>query len=59
MEQYFIFNSTIYGHGSLWVYPNEAPFAYKDYEEIMRAIEPTVDIIERLIPIYNYKAAED
>lgn len=38
---------------------DEAPFAYKDYEEIMRAIKPTVDIVDRLIPIYNYKAAGD
>ena len=35
---------------------DEAPFAYKDYQEIMQAIEPTVEIIERIIPIYNFKA---
>lgn len=35
---------------------DESPFAYKDMEEIMRAVEPTVEIIERIIPIYNYKA---
>lgn len=35
---------------------DEAPFVYKDYQEIERAIEPTVTILERLIPIYNYKA---
>ena len=35
---------------------DEAPFAYKDMEEIMNAIEPTVEIIERIIPVYNYKA---
>lgn len=35
---------------------DEAPFAYKDYEEIMECIEPTVDIVERLIPIFNFKA---
>ena len=37
---------------------DEAPFAYKDYKEIMRCIEPTVDIIDRLIPIFNFKASE-
>lgn len=37
---------------------DEAPFAYKDYKEIMRCIEPTVDIMERLIPIFNFKASE-
>lgn len=35
---------------------DESPFAYKDMEEIIRAVEPTVEICERLIPIYNYKA---
>ena len=35
---------------------DEAPFAYKDFEEIMNAIEPTVRIIERVKPVYNFKA---
>lgn len=35
---------------------DEAPFAYKDYEEIMKCITPTVEVKERLIPIYNFKA---
>jgi len=37
---------------------DEAPFAYKDYKEIMELIEPTVKIKERFIPIYNFKASE-
>ena len=35
---------------------DEAPFAYKDFEEIMECIEPTVEVITRFIPIYNFKA---
>lgn len=35
---------------------DEAPFAYKDYKEIMECIQPTVYILERRIPIYNFKA---
>ena len=35
---------------------DEAPFAYKDYKEIMECVEPTVTIVERLIPIFNFKA---
>lgn len=35
---------------------DEAPFVYKDYLEIMECIEPTVDILDRLIPIFNFKA---
>lgn len=37
---------------------DEAPFAYKNYEEIMECIEPTVEILDRLIPIFNFKASE-
>jgi RNA-splicing ligase RtcB len=37
---------------------DEAPFAYKDYEEIMECVEPTVEILDRLIPIFNFKASE-
>ena len=36
---------------------DEAPMAYKPSEEIIKAIEPTVDIIEHIYPIYNYKAS--
>ncbi len=35
---------------------DEAPFVYKDYEEIMECIEPTVEILERIVPIFNFKA---
>ncbi len=35
---------------------DESPFAYKNYKEIMALIEPTVEILERLIPIFNFKA---
>jgi RNA-splicing ligase RtcB len=37
---------------------DEAPFVYKNYEEIMECIEPTVKILDRLIPIFNFKASE-
>lgn len=35
---------------------DEAPFVYKNYEEIMECITPTVTILDRKIPIYNFKA---
>lgn len=35
---------------------DEAPMAYKPMEEIMGAIEPTVEIVDRLIPFFNFKA---
>ena len=37
---------------------DEAPQAYKPLEEITSLIEPTVDIISILKPIYNFKAKE-
>ncbi len=35
---------------------DEAPFVYKDFKEIMQCIEPSVEILERIKPIYNFKA---
>ena len=34
---------------------DEAPFAYKSFEEIMTCVEPTVEILDRLIPVFNFK----
>jgi len=35
---------------------DESPFAYKEYTEIIENIEPTAKIIERLVPVFNFKA---
>lgn len=35
---------------------DEAPFAYKNMDEIINSIKDTAEIIQRLIPIYNFKA---
>lgn len=35
---------------------DEAPFAYKDAEEIIECVEDTVEIVKHLKPIYNRKA---
>ncbi len=37
---------------------DEAPMAYKPADEIKSLIAPTVDIIEVIKPVYNFKAAE-
>lgn len=34
----------------------ESPMVYKDIAYIKKMITPTVDIIDRLIPVYNFKA---
>ena len=35
---------------------DEAPMVYKPYEQIMKDIEPTVEILKVIKPIYNFKA---
>lgn len=37
---------------------DECPMAYKAMEDIVKNIGDTVDIIKRIIPIYNFKAGE-
>ena len=37
---------------------DESPMAYKDADEIIGQISPTAEIIERIEPVYNFKAAE-
>lgn len=46
--------TTSVGKGTL----DECPMAYKPVEEITKYIGDTVNIIDRLIPIYNYKSGE-
>lgn len=38
---------------------DECPMAYKDMQSIIDNIEPTVEILEIIKPIYNFKAGED
>ena len=37
---------------------DESPMAYKSIDEIVANIAPTADIIERVRPVYNFKASE-
>jgi len=37
---------------------DESPMAYKSLEDIVDNIGPTAEIVERIKPIYNFKAAE-
>lgn len=36
---------------------DEAPFVYKSIDEILKYIEPTVDVIKIIKPVYNFKAS--
>lgn len=35
---------------------DESPMAYKDFSEIESIVGDTVDIVERVVPVYNFKA---
>ena len=37
---------------------DEAPMAYKSLEDIIDVIQETVDVIDIMKPIYNFKAAD-
>jgi len=37
---------------------DESPMAYKNMDEIVANIEPTAEIVKRIVPIYNFKAGE-
>ena len=37
---------------------DEAPMAYKGLEDILSNIGPTAEVLQRIRPIYNFKAAE-
>ena len=37
---------------------DESPFVYKPIEEIMENIKDTVEIIDIIKPVYNFKAGE-
>lgn len=38
---------------------DECPMAYKSMDEILAQTEPTVKVIKRITPIYNFKAGEN
>ena len=38
---------------------DESPMVYKNMDEIIRCIAPTVDVVEVIKPVYNFKAGEE
>lgn len=57
MEEYVRQMEGIYSTSVLPETLDESPMAYKRLEDIVEAITPTADILERIRPIYNFKAA--
>ena len=37
---------------------DESPMAYKSMAEIIDQIDPTVEIVQRIRPVYNFKASD-
>ena len=46
--------STSIGYDTL----DESPMAYKPMDAILSQIAPAVEVIERIRPVYNFKAGE-
>ena len=38
---------------------DESPMAYKPMDAVRSQIEPAVEVLEQLKPIYNFKAGEE
>ena len=38
---------------------DESPMAYKRLEDIVDNVKPTVKIVKRIVPVYNFKSDED
>jgi RNA-splicing ligase RtcB len=58
MEQYKAEMSGVYSTCVLPETLDESPMAYKPIDEIISQIWPTVEIVARIKPLYNFKAAE-
>jgi RNA-splicing ligase RtcB len=58
LEQYRAEMSGIYSTCVTQSTLDESPMAYKGMEEIIGEIEPTTEIVGRIVPVYNFKAAE-
>jgi RNA-splicing ligase RtcB len=58
MEQYRAEMSGIYTTCVTTETIDESPMAYKNMDEIVRNIGPTAEIVERIKPVYNFKAGE-
>jgi len=58
MEEYRLEMSGVYTSSVNTQTLDESPMAYKSIDEIISHIEPTVEIVERIYPTYNFKASE-
>ncbi|MCL2152971.1 MAG: RtcB family protein, partial [Oscillospiraceae bacterium] len=59
MEQYEVEMSGVYSTCILPDTLDESPMAYKPMDEIVENISPTAEIIAKIKPVYNFKAAEN
>ena len=59
MEEYKKSMKGIYTSSVCEATIDEAPMAYKSLEDIIDVIQESVDVIEVMKPIYNFKASGD
>ena len=38
---------------------DESPMAYKDPEEVLENLKDTIEVVKRIVPVYNFKASEE
>lgn len=38
---------------------DESPMAYKDPEEVLENLKDTIEVVNRIVPVYNFKASGD
>lgn len=58
MEEYQEEMSGIFSTSVLPDTLDESPMAYKSMQEIVENIDPTAVIVDRIVPVYNFKASE-
>jgi RNA-splicing ligase RtcB len=58
MEEYQREMAGIYTTSVTFDTLDESPMAYKNMDEIVRTITPTAEIIDKIRPLYNFKATE-
>jgi len=58
MKDYKLEMQGIYSSSIMKETLDEAPMAYKNIQEIVNNIKPTVEIVLKIKPVYNFKASE-
>lgn len=58
LEEFQMAMSGVFSTCVSWATLDEAPMAYKNGDEVLSQIHETAEIIEKICPVYNFKASE-